>query len=102
MRTIQASEMEAHFPRVLDQLERGETVAIAKQGHIVARILPEVKPKTEVSELRNDNALDEAVLKSAINRERVERAFEAFREIRKRVKPISLEEILSARDEGRM
>ena len=36
------------------------------------------------------------------DQERVERAMENIRELRKRTKPVSLEEILAMRDEGRM
>jgi hypothetical protein len=37
-----------------------------------------------------------------IDRERVQRAIDGILEIRKRTKPVSLEEILAMRDEGRM
>jgi len=80
MRTYQASEAKTHLLRILDDVERGESVLITRHGKTVARIEPE----------------------PAIDRERVQRAMESIREIRKRTKPVSLEEILSARDEGRM
>jgi hypothetical protein len=36
-----------------------------------------------------------------VDRERVERAVQSILEIRKRTKPVSIEEILSMRNEGR-
>jgi prevent-host-death family protein len=79
MQTIQASEAKTHFLRILDQVERGETIVITRHGKPVARISPQAE----------------------IDRERVEQAIESMRELRKRTGKMSLEEILSARDEGR-
>ena len=79
MQTIQASEAKTHFLRILDDVERGETVVITRHGRPVARI----SPQTE------------------IDRERVRRATEGMRALRQRIGKLSLEEILSARDEGR-
>lgn len=79
MQTIQASEAKTHFLRILDDVERGESVVITRHGKPVARLSPEIE----------------------IDRERVRRAMESIREIRKRTKPVSLDEILAARDEGR-
>jgi prevent-host-death family protein len=80
MQTIQASEAKTHFLRILDDVERGESVIISRHGKEVALISPKAQ---------ND-------------RERVQRAIDSILEIRKRTKPVSLEEILSMRDEGRM
>jgi prevent-host-death family protein len=80
MQTIQATEVEAHILRILDDVERGESVLITRNGKPVARISPETE----------------------VDRDRVQRAVDSILEIRKRTKPVSLEEILSARDEGRM
>lgn len=79
MRTIQASEAKTHFLRILDAVERGESVIITRHGKRIARIQPE----------RDYDA------------ERAKQAFEWIRELRKRVRPMTVEEILSARDEGR-
>jgi prevent-host-death family protein len=79
MQTIQASEAKTHFLRILDGVERGETVVITRHGKAVARIVPE----------------------SQNDQERKERAMQNILAIRKRTKPVSVEEILSARDEGR-
>jgi prevent-host-death family protein len=80
MQTIQASEAKTKFLSILDEVERGESMIITRHGKPIARIVPEVQ----------------------IDRERVERAIASIREIRKRTKPVSLKEILSMRDEGRM
>ena len=80
MRTIQASEAKTKFLRILDDVERGASVIVTRHGKAVARIVPEAK----------------------VDRERVERAAQSIMEIRKRTKPVSIEEILSMRDEGRM
>ncbi len=80
MQTIQASEAKTHFLRLLDEVERGETVIITRHGKPVARVVPEI----------------------AIDSARKARAAASILEIRKRTKPVSLQEILAARDEGRM
>jgi len=79
MQTIQASEAKTHFLRILDDVERGESVLITRHGKPVARISPHAE----------------------INREAVERATEGMRALRQRIGKLSLDEILSARDEGR-
>jgi prevent-host-death family protein len=80
MQTIQASEAKTHFLRILDDVERGASIDITRHGKRVARLIPVVE----------------------IDRERVQRAIESILEIRKRTKPVSIQEILSMRDEGRM
>jgi prevent-host-death family protein len=82
MKTIQASEAKTHFLRILDKVEKGESVTVSRHGRAVARIVP-IPPSEDV------------------RRERIERAMANIREIRKRTKPLFVEEILSARDEGR-
>jgi prevent-host-death family protein len=79
MQTYQASEAKTHFLRILDDVERGESVLITRHGKTVARIQPE----------------------TAIDPERVQRATEGMRALRQKIGKLSLEEILSARDEGR-
>ncbi|MGA7860072.1 MAG: type II toxin-antitoxin system prevent-host-death family antitoxin [Terracidiphilus sp.] len=80
MQTYQASEAKTHFLRILDEVERGESVLITRHGKPVARISPQAE----------------------FDRERAQKAVESILAIRSRTKPVSLEEILSARDEGRM
>ena len=80
MRTVQASEAKTRFLRILDDVERGESVIITRHGKPVARISPQ----------------------SEFDRDRVKQAVATICAIRLRTKPVSLKEILSARDEGRM
>jgi prevent-host-death family protein len=79
MQTFQASEAKTHFLRILDKVERGETVVITRHGRAIARISPEAE----------------------IDRERVARAVEGMKALRQKIGRLSLDEILSARDEGR-
>jgi prevent-host-death family protein len=80
MQTIQASEAKTKFLSILDEVERGASVIVTRHGKPIARIIPEAE----------------------IDRARVEQAFEDIRALRKRTKPVSIEEILAMRDEGRM
>jgi len=80
VQTIQASEAKTHFLRLLDGVERGESVIIVRHGKQVARLIPQLE----------------------IDRERMQRAAESILEIRKRTKPVSLQEILSMRNQGRI
>lgn len=79
MQTIQASEAKTHFLRILDDVERGETIVVTRHGKPVARISPQVET----------------------DRERVKQAMQEMRQLRQKTGKLSLEEILSARDEGR-
>jgi prevent-host-death family protein len=79
MQTIQASEAKTHFLRILDDVERGESITVTRHGKEVAIISPKVK----------------------IDRERVQWAIDEMRAMRQRIGKVSLEEILSMRDEGR-
>jgi prevent-host-death family protein len=80
MQTIQASEAKTHFLRILDDVERGESIVVTRHGKRVARLIPDVE----------------------IDKTRVQRAVESIMAIRKRTKLVSVQEILSMRDEGRM
>ena len=42
MREVQASDAKTHLPRLLDEVERGETIVITRYGRPIARIVPEV------------------------------------------------------------
>jgi prevent-host-death family protein len=79
MQMIQASEAKTHFLRILDDVERGESVIVTRHGKRVARLIPEVE----------------------IDRERVQWTIDEMRALRQRIGKVSLEEILSMRDEGR-
>ena len=79
MREVQASDAEAHLSQLLDDVERGETLIITRHGRAIARIVPEVNRRQE----------------------EVERALASIRELRTRTRKVTLEEIRSAREEGR-
>ncbi|HEY1209297.1 MAG TPA: type II toxin-antitoxin system prevent-host-death family antitoxin [Terracidiphilus sp.] len=79
MQTIQASEAKTHFLRILDDVERGESVVVTRHGKEVALISP----------------------KAHMDRERVQWAIDEMRALRQRIGKVSLEEILSMREEGR-
>ena len=86
-RTIQASEAKTHFLRILDDVERGETVTITRHGKKVARIVPDQVAMTTAE---------------AARREKIEIAMREIEELRRRVGKMSITEILDARNEGRM
>jgi prevent-host-death family protein len=79
MREIQASEAKVHLPRLLDDVERGETLIITRHGRRIARIVPEADRRQE----------------------EVDRALTSIQELRDRHSRITVDELLSARDEGR-
>jgi prevent-host-death family protein len=45
MREIQVSEAKTHLPRLLDDVERGETIVITRHGWAIARLVPEAERK---------------------------------------------------------
>jgi prevent-host-death family protein len=79
MRRIQASDAEAQLARLLDAVERGETVIITRDGKPIARLVPAADRRQA----------------------EVERVLAEIEEFRKTMPSIPLEEILSARHEGR-
>jgi prevent-host-death family protein len=79
MKQIQASMAKAQFAELLDDVERGETVIITRHGKRIARLVP------DEDNIRND----------------VRRAIAEIKSLRKRVKPVTVQEILEWRDEGR-
>jgi prevent-host-death family protein len=79
MREIQVSDAEGPLVALLDEVERGETVIIMRNGKAIARIVPEAERR----------------------REEIDRAIESMKALGKRTGKITVEEILSARDEGR-
>ena len=78
MREIQASEAKTHLPRLLDEVERGETLVITRHGRAIARIVPE----------------------ATVRQEEVDSAIAAIKELRQRTGKVTIAEILSARHEG--
>jgi prevent-host-death family protein len=79
MREIQASEAKAHLPQLLDDVERGETLIITRHGRAIARIVPEVDRRQE----------------------EVDKAIASIRALRQRNGKVAVDELLSAREEGR-
>ena len=79
MATVSAYEAKTHLPRLIREVERGETVIITRHGKPVAKLAP-------VDDQRRAD-IDEVI-------ERMKRA-------RARRPRMSVEEILAARDEGR-
>lgn len=79
MREVQASEAKAHLLRLLNEVERGETLVITRRGRPIARLVPEKEPRS-------------AEIAAAIAR---------MQELREHTSRVSAKEILSARDEGR-
>ena len=78
MREIQASEAKTHLPRILDEVERGETVIITRHGRAIARIVPEA--------LQRQAEIDQAIT--------------GLGELRRRTGQMALAELLAARHEG--
>jgi prevent-host-death family protein len=79
MREIQASEAKTHLPQLLDDVERGETLIITRDGRAIARIVPEIGRRPA----------------------EIDRAIAEILSLRKRTGKVSIEELVSARDEGR-
>jgi prevent-host-death family protein len=81
MKSISATEAKARFAALLSDVERGETIEITRHGKTIARI---VQPDND-------------------DRERARIAVEQIRELKRtgRKTGITVEDILSARDEGR-
>jgi prevent-host-death family protein len=79
MREIQASEARNQLPQLLDDVERGETLIITRDGRAIARIVPEIDRRPA----------------------EIDRAIAEILSLRKRTGNVSIEELLSARDEGR-
>ena len=78
MREIQASEAKTHLPKLLDEVERGETLIITRHGRAIARLVPEAH--------RRQDEIDKAI--------------DAIRDLRKRTGRITLAELLASRHEG--
>ena len=78
MREIQASEAKTHLPRLLDEVESGETILITRHGRAIARLVPEAD--------RRQVEIDGAIAR--------------IRALRRRTGKITLEELLSFRHEG--
>ena len=78
MRAVQSSDAKARLAEYLDEVERGEVIVITRHGKPIAHLVP---------------APD-------VDQERVIRAIEGLRALRKTLPPVSVDEILSWRHEG--
>lgn len=78
-RTIQASEAKTKLLQLLDAVERGEAFVITRHGRPIARLCPEADRR-------------QADIKAAI---------EEMQALRRSSGRLTVEEMLSARDEGR-
>jgi prevent-host-death family protein len=78
MRHVQSSEAKARFSELLDDVERGETIVITRNGRPVAQLTPN----------------------EAARQARVEKAIKAILELRKTTGKVTLEELLASRHEG--
>ena len=79
MREIAASEAKTHLPRLLDEVELGETLIITRHGRPIARLVPE----------RDQRQGD------------IGAAVDAIGNRRRKAPTVTTAEILSALDEGR-
>ncbi len=78
MREVQASDAKIHLPRLLSEVEHGETIVITRHGKPIARIVPEVDQRQV----------------------RVRQAMARLEEFRRTMPRLTLDEILSSRHEG--
>ncbi len=79
MREVGSYEAKTHLPELLKEVENGETIVITRRGAPIARLTP----------------LDD------INRSETKAVIERIKEARAQRSLVSVDEILSARDEGR-
>ena len=79
MKQIQASTAKAQLAELLDEVERGETIIIPRHGRPIADLKPH----------------------AASRREDALRAMREIEEMRKTAPPVTAEEILAWRDQGR-
>ena len=77
-REVQASEAKTHLPRLLDEVERGETIIITRHGRAIARIVPEAQ----------------------LRQQEIDEAIEDIKELRKTTGTVTVEEILAWRHAG--
>jgi prevent-host-death family protein len=78
-REVQASEAKTHLSRLLDEVERGETIIITRHGRAIARIVPEASQR----------------------RREIDKAIDDITEFAKQSRKVTVDEILSLIREGR-
>ena len=78
MATVSAYEAKTHLPRLIRQVEQGETVIITRHGKPVAKLAPVDDPR----------------------RANIDEVIERIKALRRRLPKIPLEELLAARHDG--
>jgi prevent-host-death family protein len=78
MRAVGSYEAKTHLPELLKAVEAGETIVVTRRGVPIARIVPVDRKASDTAEV-----------------------IAQMRRARERRSPLSVTEILSARDEGR-
>ncbi len=78
MKEVQASDAKVHLLRLLDEVERGETIVITRRGRPIARLTPEVDRRQQ----------------------EINAAIAEIREMRKSAPKISVKEILALIHDG--
>lgn len=78
-REVQASDAETDLATLLDEVERGETIVVTRQGRRIARIVPEPRRRRQ---------------------EEVDEAIANIKALQKETGKMTVEEILSAIHEG--
>jgi prevent-host-death family protein len=81
MREITAAEAERDFGSILKEVEDGETILVSREGKAIARMTPVASPRYDSAEAK--------------------RALAKLAQIRARSSPVTIEEVLAWRDEGR-
>ncbi|MDP3895444.1 MAG: type II toxin-antitoxin system prevent-host-death family antitoxin, partial [Mesorhizobium sp.] len=83
VRTIAATEAKSRFSELIGDVERGAVIDVTRHGKVIARLGPPVADEDQ-------------------RRARMQAAAEAIRELKRsgRKTGITIEDILSARDEG--
>lgn len=91
MITVGAFEAKTKFSELLDRVERGEEIVVTRHGKTVARIIPEALRDEQAERTAREAKAAEVLAAIARVRERLRAKGVSF----------SLEDIVSARDEGR-
>ena len=81
-REVPASEAKTHLPRLLNEVERGETIIITRHGRRIARIVPDAQHR----QLEIDKAIEDIK--------------KLGKKIRERNPDLTIEELLSSIHEG--
>ncbi|HVZ14460.1 MAG TPA: type II toxin-antitoxin system prevent-host-death family antitoxin [Bauldia sp.] len=88
MHKVNVSEATGQFDSLLREVERGEIVEVSRDGKVVARVVPA-------------GAVLGSNFRTPERQAEIERAMEDIKAIRERGTPVTVEEILAMRDEGR-